>query len=698
MKKLRNLRNLGIMAHVDAGKTTTTERILYYTGMIRKMGEVHHGNTTMDTDPQEEKRGITISSAAITTYWPYQGETYQLNLIDTPGHVDFTVEVERSLRVLDGTIMLFCAASGVEPQSETVWRQADRYGVPRIAFINKMDRKGADFLKVVADMKARLKTNAVPLQIPVGAEDDFRGMIDLLTMRLIIWDEHDVGQSFEELPIPEEWQAEALYWREHMLEQVAEFDEVLLEKYLENPDTIVPEDIQRAVRKGTLKMRITPVLGGSAYKNKGVQPLLDATVMYLPSPEEKGEVIGMHPETEAEEVRQPTPEAPFAGLVFKVLVDKFVGKMALVRVYSGTIKPGDSVYNVRASKRLRVSRLRQILADKFEGIPEAVAGDICAVIGLKDARTGDTLTTEGAPLVLEAMQFPEPVIGYAIEAQNKQEADKLGQALEKVKEEDPSIKLEIDSQTGQTILRGMGELHLEVVIERMQSDFNLQIRKGAPQVAYKEVVTQSITHTYFLKKQSGGGSGHYAKITFELSPREDGLPGLEFIDDIKGGVIPKEFIPSVQKGFEAGMQQGILAGYPIESMRVRLFDGDFHQVDSHTQDFEQAAILGFREAALLAEPHLLEPVMKVEATTPDEYTGVINGDINRRRGMIVGLEAKAGAQLIKAEVPLSELFGYVPAIRGLSSGRASASLTFSHYGQVPRQLEVQMLENWRVMA
>lgn len=697
MKRPRNLRNLGIMAHVDAGKTTTTERILYYTGTIHKMGEVHHGNTTMDTDPQEEKRGITISSAAITTFWQHGGEQYQLNLIDTPGHVDFTVEVERSLRVLDGAVMLFCAASGVEPQSETVWRQADRYGVPRVAFINKMDRKGADFLKVVAEMKQRLKTKAVPLQMPVGSEDEFRGMIDLINEYLIVWNDNDVGQTFEHLPIPEEWQAEAMHWREQLLEQVAEYDEVLLEKYLDKPEEITSEDLKRAVRNATLQMQITPVLGGSAYKNKGVQPLLDAVIEYLPSPQEKEEVTGLNPETEMEEVRKATPEEPFVGLVFKVLVDKFVGKMALVRVYSGTIKPGDFIYNTRANKRLRVSRLRQILSDKFQEMSEAVAGDICAVIGLKEARTGDTLTAESYPIVLEAMEFPEPVIGYAIEAQNQKEADKLGQALEKVKEEDPSVRLQIDQQTGQTILRGMGELHLEVVIERMQNEFNLSIRKGAPLVAYKEVLTGQVTHTYLLKKQSGG-NGHYAKITFELSPREDGKPGLEFVNDIKGGTIPKEFIPSIQKGFEIGMSQGVLAGYPLEALKVRLFDGGFHQEDSRPQDFEQAALDGFREAALLANPHLLEPVMQVEATTPEEYTGAINGDINRRRGMIVGLDTRAGAQIVKAEVPLSELFGYVPAIRGLSSGRASASLTFSHYAQIPRQLEVQMLDKWRVIA
>lgn len=697
MKQLRKLRNLGIMAHVDAGKTTTTERILYYTGMIHKMGEVHHGNTTMDTDPQEEKRGITISSAAITTFWQHNNQKYQLNLIDTPGHVDFTVEVERSLRVLDGAVMLFCAASGVEPQSETVWRQADRYGVPRLAFINKMDRKGADFLGVVTEMKQRLKTNAVPLQLPVGAEDDFRGMIDLLQMEYILWNDDDVGQTFQRLDIPEAWQAEALHWREHLLEQVAEYDEVLLGKYLENPQTIVVEDVIRAIRKATLQMRITPVLGGSAYKNKGIQPLLDAVIDYMPAPEEKGEVAGINPETETEEVRKAEANEPLAGLIFKVLVDKYVGKMALVRIYSGTLKQGDFVHNMRVGKRVRASRLRQILSDKYESVEQAVAGDICAVVGLKDARTGDTIAAEEHPIVLEAMQFPDPVIGYAIEAQNQKEADKLGQALEKVKEEDPSIKLNIDQQTGQTILRGMGELHLEVVIERMQNEFNLNIRKGAPQVAYKEELTQKVNHTYLLKKQTGG-SGHYAKIAFELSPREDGLPGLEFVNKVTGGAIPKEFISSVKKGFELAMQQGILAGYPIESMRVSLVDGDTHDKDSHAQDFEQAALEAFKEAARLAKPCLLEPLMKVEATTPEEYTGVINGDINRRRGMIVGLETKAGSQIVKAEVPLSELFGYVPAIRGLSSGRASASLTFLRYAPVPRQLETKLLEQLSVIA
>lgn len=697
MRKLSNLRNLGIMAHVDAGKTTTTERILYYTGVIHKMGEVHHGNTTMDSDPQEEKRGITISSAAITTFWQHQGQKYQLNLIDTPGHVDFTVEVERSLRVLDGAVMLFCATSGVEPQSETVWRQADRYGVPRVAFVNKMDRKGANFLGVVADMKQRLKTNAVPLQLPVGAEDDFRGMIDLLAMDLIVWDNDDGGQTFQRLPIPEEWQVEALHWREHLLEQVAEYDPVLLQKYVEDANNIETTDVIRAIRQATLQMHITPVLGGSAYKNKGVQPLLDAVIDYLPSPEDKGEVRGLHPETHQEEVRKAEAIAPFSGLVFKVLVDKFVGKMALVRVYSGTLHRGDFLDNMRTGQKVRASRLRQVLSDKFEGIDQASAGDICAVVGLKDARTGDTLAAQGHPIVLEAIQFPEPVIGYAIEAQNQKEADKLGKALEKVKEEDPSIQLEVDHQTGQTILRGMGELHLEVVIDRMQNDFELQIRKGAPQVAYKETLTQLVSHNYLLKRQNGG-NGSYAKIAFELSPREDGKTGLEFINNIKGGAIPQEFIPSVKKGFELGMQRGILAGYPIESMRVRLFDGGIHENDSTAQDFEQAALEGFKEAAQLAKPCLLEPLMMVEATTPEEYTGVINGDINRRRGMIVGLETKAGSQVIKAEVPLSELFGYVSAIRGLSSGRASASLTFLRYAKVPKQIETKVLEQLSILA
>lgn len=688
MKTLRNLRNIGIMAHVDAGKTTVTERILYYTGLIHKMGNVDSGNTTMDTDPQEAKRGITISSAAITTYWNYQNEIFQFNLIDTPGHVDFTAEVERSLRVLDGAVAVFCARSGVQPQSETVWRQADRYNVPRIAFVNKMDRQGADFLRVVQEMRERLGANVVPVQLPIGAEDDFVGVIDLIEMRALLWKDAQ-GSSFEMVEISSELLAEAERWRKNLLEELALRDELVFERYSQSPAQLNAAEISAALRKQVLAMKLVPVLCGAAYRNKGVQPLLNAVVQYLPAPVDVPEITGTSPETGESVMRKPETTEPLSALVFKIVSDDF-GKLTMVRVYSGSLKTGDVAWNSRSGKQVRISRLLRVLSDKFESVEQIAAGDIGAVIGLKEVKTGDTLADPQHPLVLGAIEFPEPVIGYAIETKTSGASDKLAEALVRLLDEDPTLSVEIDPQSGQTILKGMGELHLEVVLEKLSSEYSVEVNKGAPQVAYKEQLTISVVHHERLVKQSGG-SGSYADIRFELSPREDNLPGLQFVNEIKGGVIPNEFIPSVLKGFEQAMKNGVLAGYPLESLRVRLFDGRIHEKDSHAQDFEIAARDGFRHAAKQAGPRLLEPVMMVEVTTPEEYTGVITGDLNRRRGMIKGMEMKNTVQVITAEVPLAELFGYVTALRTNSQGRADVSITFSSYQTVPASIEQKVL-------
>lgn len=687
MKTLKNLRNIGIMAHVDAGKTTVTERILYYTGRIHKMGNVDSGNTTMDTDPQEAKRGITISSAAITTYWQHGNELYQINLIDTPGHVDFTAEVERSLRVLDGAVSVFCARSGVQPQSETVWRQADRYGVPRIAYVNKMDRQGADFLRVVREIEDRLGAIAVPVQLPIGAEDNFIGVIDLVNMKALLWNDVE-GIAFDVVEIPAELLQEAQHWRKHLVEELALRDEKIFGKYSRN-EVISSCEIHAALRGQVLCMQLVPVLCGAAYRNKGVQPLLDAVVSYLPSPSDKPCISGISEKDGEEIIRKTEAGEALAALAFKIVADDF-GKLTMVRVYAGTLRTGDAVWNSRTGKTVRVSRLLRVLSDKYESVSEIPAGDIGAVIGMKDVRTGDTLADTDQPLVLEAMNFPEPVIGYAIEAKTSMQSDKLAEALASLLDEDPTLAADVDPQTGQTILRGMGELHLEVVLEKLATDYHVEVNKGTPQVAYKEQLTRSVDHHERLVKQSGG-SGTYADIRFELSPREDGLPGLQFVNEIRGGVIPNEFIHSVQKGFESAMKNGVLAGYPLESMRVRLYDGKIHEKDSHALDFENAAREGFRDAAKLAGPRLLEPVMIVEVTTPEEFTGVIAGDINRRRGMIRSMELKNHAQVIAAEVPLSELFSYVTSLRTNSQGRAEASITFSNYQLVPSNIEQKVL-------
>ncbi len=693
-KDLRLLRNIGIMAHIDAGKTTTSERILYYTGRTHKIGETHEGGATMDWMEQEQERGITITSAATTTFWKYptvQGQAnentkeYKINLIDTPGHVDFTVEVERSLRVLDGAVALFCAVSGVEPQSETVWRQADKYRVPRVCFVNKMDRAGADFFNAVKEIKEKLGANPVPLQIPIGNEESFKGVVDLITNQAIIWNDEDLGMTYKVIDIPEDLEETVFEWRQKLVESVAEYDDALLEKFFEDPDSITKEEMMAAIRKAVIDLSFSPVLCGSAFKNKGVQAVLDAVIAYLPSPLDLPPIKGINPDTEKDEFRNPDIDEPFSALAFKIATDPFVGRLCFFRVYSGFLESGSYVHNMRTDKKERISRLMQMHSNKQNPIDRVEAGDIAAGVGFKDIKTGDTLVHEKNRIILESITFPEPVIGYAIEPRTQADVDKLGMAISKLVEEDPTLHVQTDQETGQTVLRGMGELHLEIIIERLRREFKVEINQGAPQVAYKEAITKSVEHKEVYKKQSGG-KGKFADIVFELGPREDGKPGLEFDNKIVGGVIPREFIPAIQKGFEGAMKNGPLAGYPVESMYVRLFHGSFHDVDSDALSFELAARIGYKEAAKKASPIILEPIMAVEVTTPDEYTGPVTGDLNKRRGLMKGMDTKAGAQLIKADVPLSELFGYVTDLRTISSGRASASLTFSHYDPVPSNL------------
>ena len=696
-KELQYLRNIGIMAHIDAGKTTTSERILYYTGKTHKIGEVHDGAATMDWMEQEQERGITITSAATTTFWNYptdaQGNSipdthqYKINLIDTPGHVDFTVEVERSLRVLDGAVALFCAVSGVEPQSETVWRQADKYSVPRICFVNKMDRAGADFFKAVAEIKDKLGANPVPLQIPIGAEDTFKGVVDLLTGKAIVWDDSTEGKSYNEVPVPEDLVDTVAEWREKLIESVADYDDTLMEKFFEDPESITREEMMVVIRKAVIDMKFSPVLCGSAFKNKGVQTMLDAVMAYLPSPLDMPAIIGTNPDTGAEIERHPDNTEPFTALAFKIATDPYVGRLCFFRCYSGVLNGGSYVLNNRTGKKERISRLMQMHSNKQNQIDSIQAGDIAAGVGFKDIKTGDTLTDEKNPLVLESMSFPEPVIGYAIEPKTQADVDKMGMAIAKLIEEDPTLRVNTDEETGQTVLRGMGELHLEIIIDRMRREFKVEINQGAPQVAYKEILTKKVDHRETYKKQTGG-RGKFGDIVFELGPKETEpeKPGFEFDNAIVGGVIPREFIAPIQKGFEEAMKQGPLAGFPIEGMKVRLYHGSFHDVDSDALSFELAARGGFREAARKAGPKLLEPIMAVEVVCPDEYTGPVTGDLNRRRGLMKGMDTKGGAQVIKADVPLSELFGYVTDLRTLSSGRASASLTFSHYETVPQNM------------
>ncbi len=689
-RDLRFTRNIGIAAHIDAGKTTTTERILYYAGVSHKIGEVHEGAATMDWMEQEQERGITITSAATTVNWEYRAQKYHINIIDTPGHVDFTVEVNRSLRVLDGLVFLFSSVDGVEPQSETNWRLANNYKVPRLGFVNKMDRAGADFLNVVKQVKEMLGSNAVPLQLPIGAEADFKGVVDLVNFRGITWNEQDKGMTFTEIPIPDDMLEEAEEWRGKLLEAVAEVDDTLMEKYFEDPESITEAEMLAALREATIQMKIVPMLCGSAFKNKGVQTMLDYVMALMPSPLDRDSIIGTNPDTDAEITRRPSVEDPFTALAFKIATDPYVGRLCFVRAYSGVLESGSYILNNRSGNKERISRIFQMHANKQNQIERLEAGDIAAVVGFKDIKTGDTLSDEKNPIVLEAMVFPDPVIGYAIEPKKTADQDNFSKAITKLIEEDPTLKVETDEDTGQTIIRGMGELHLEIIIDRMRREFKVEVNQGAPQVAYKETLTKSFEHREVYKKQTGG-RGKFADIVFEIGPRdaeEDGTvkTGLQFVNGIVGGVIPKEFIPAVQKGFNEAMINGPLAGYPLDSMKVRLFHGSYHDVDSDSLSFELAARTGFREAARQAGPKLLEPIMAVEVLTPDEYTGPITGDLNRRRGIMKGMDTRAGSQVIKADVPLSELFGYVTDLRTISSGRATANLTFAHYEVLPNNL------------
>jgi elongation factor G len=684
-RDLRFTRNIGIAAHIDAGKTTTSERILYYSGVSHKLGETHDGSATMDWMAQEQERGITITSAATTVSWNYRGDKYHVNLIDTPGHVDFTVEVNRSLRVLDGLVFLFSAVDGVEPQSETNWRLANNYNVARLGFVNKMDRSGADFLNVCKQVKEILGSNAVPLQLPIGSEDNFKGVVDLVNFRGIEWNEHDKGMTFTEVPIPEDMMEEATEYREKLLEAVAEFDEKLMEKYFEDPNSITEDEILTALRQAVISMKVVPMLCGSSFKNKGVQTMLDYVMSLLPSPLDKESIKGTDPDTEKEISRKPDEKEPFAALAFKIATDPFVGRLCFIRAYSGVLESGSYVFNTRSNNKERISRVFQMHANKQNQIERLGAGDIGAVVGFKDIKTGDTLCDEKNKIVLEKMEFPEPVIGYAIEPKSQADMDKMGMAIAKLVEEDPTLHVSTDQETGQTILRGMGELHLEIILDRLRREFKVEVNQGAPQVAYKEALTKNTEHREVYKKQTGG-RGKFADIVFEIGPREDDKMGLEFVNEIVGGVIPKEFIAPIQKGFTEAMNTGVLAGYPVESMKVRLFHGSFHDVDSDALSFELAARGGFRESAKNAGPKLMEPIMAVEVTTPEEYTGSVTGDLNRRRGIMKSMDMKVGAQVIKADVPLSELFGYVTDLRTITSGRATANLTFSHYEFVPQNL------------
>jgi elongation factor G len=693
-RDLNFTRNIGIAAHIDAGKTTTSERILFYTGMSHKIGEVHEGGATMDWMEQEKERGITITSAATTTFWKYpteQGQAlpstkeYKINLIDTPGHVDFTVEVERSLRVLDGLVALFCAVGGVEPQSETVWRQANRYKVPRVGFVNKMDRAGADFFSVVKQVKEMLGANPVPLQLPIGAEETFKGVVDLITKQAIIWDNENYGMTYKIVDIPADMVEMVDEYRQNLVEQVAEFDDKLLEKFFDNPDSITVEELKSAIRAATINMTIIPMMCGSAFKNKGVQSMLDAVIEYLPSPLDLEAVTGTNPKTEKEEIRKPDVKEPFAALAFKIMTDPFVGRLAFFRVYSGKLDSGSYVLNTRSGKKERISRVLQMHANKQNPLESIEAGDIGAAVGFKEIRTGDTLCAEDKPIVLESMTFPEPVIGLAIEPKTQADVDKLGMALGKLAEEDPTFKVKYDEETGQTIISGMGELHLEIIVDRLRREFKVECNQGAPQVAYKEWLTKTIEHREIYKKQSGG-RGKFADISFEIGPADEGKEGLQFVNDIFGGAIPREFIPAVEKGFKEAKNTGVLAGYAIDNLKVRLYDGSYHDVDSDTASFEIAARLAFRRSAVKAGPQLLEPIMKVEVVTPEEYTGEVVGDLNRRRGQMESMEMKANAQVIKAKVPLSEMFGYVTQLRTLTSGRATSVMEFSHYAPAPNDV------------
>jgi len=677
------------MAHIDAGKTTTTERILYYTGKVHKIGEVHDGAATMDWMVQEQERGITITSAATTTFWPYKGEQYRINIIDTPGHVDFTVEVERSLRVLDGAVALFCSVGGVEPQSETVWRQANKYKVPRLAFVNKMDRMGADFFTVVKQIKDRLGANPCPLQVPIGAEEKFKGVVDLINNQAIVWHDETEGMTYDVIPIPEELKEEVTFWRQNLIETVAEFDDTLMEKFFEDPDSITEVELLGAIRAATLAFKITPVCCGSSFKNKGVQTMLNYVCAFLPTPLDLEAVEGKNPNTDEVVIRKPSVDDPFTALAFKIMTDPYVGRLAFFRVYSGRLNAGSYVLNSRTGEKERISRLLRMHANKQEQIDYVEAGDIAAAVGFKNVRTGDTLCDEKHPIVLESMSFPEPVIEKAIEPKTQADSDKLGNALAKLAEEDPTFRVKVDEESGQTIIAGMGELHLEIIIDRLRREFKVEINEGQPQVAYREAITGKYAHREVFKKQTGG-RGKFADIHVEFMPTESGQ-GFEFVNEIKGGVIPREFIPAVEKGIKNALPEGIIAGFEAVGIKVRLYDGSFHPVDSDALSFELAGRYAFREACRKANPIILEPIMKVEVVTPEEYMGSIVGDLNKRRGQISNMDARGNAKVITATVPLAEMFGYVTQLRTLSSGRAVSTMEFAKYEQVPRNVQEEIV-------
>ena len=690
--KLKYTRNIGIMAHIDAGKTTTTERILYYTGRNYKLGEVHDGTATMDWMVQEQERGITITSAATTVTWDFHNQEYRINIIDTPGHVDFTVEVERSLRVLDGAVAVFCAVGGVEPQSETVWKQADKYKVPRICFINKMDRAGADFFAVVDELKEKLGANAVPLQIPIGAEDTFQGVVDLIKNKAIIWDDQSKGMNYSEGPVPAEMAEIVDEYRTRLIEGCAEEEDELMEKYFNDHNSITEEEMHRIIRQSVIAMKITPVICGSAFKNKGVQNLLDAICLYLPNPYDLEAVDGINPTNDQPEVRNIDSEEPFAALAFKIATDPFVGRIAFFRVYSGSLESGSYILNSSTGKKERISRIMQMHANKQIPLESIEAGDIGAAVGFKQIRTGDTLCDEKHPIILESMTFPEPVISVAIEPRTQDDVDKLDIALMKLAEEDPTFKIRTDQETGQTVISGMGELHLDILTDRLRREFKLEVNQGAPQVAYREAVTATVQHREVYKKQTGG-KGKFADIIFELGPADDPeFKGLQFVNEVKGGNIPKEFIAPIEKGFKAAMSNGVLAGFALESLKVKLIDGSFHAVDSDALSFEVCAKIGFKEAARKAKSVLLEPIMKIEVNCPDNYVGDVTGDLNKRRAVVENIDAKVKYQIVKAKVPLSEMFGYVTSLRTVTSGRGNSSMEFSHYQEVPKFIAEAVIE------
>ena len=691
--QLKLTRNIGIMAHIDAGKTTTSERILFYTGLTHKIGEVHDGAATMDWMAQEQERGITITSAATTAFWKYNDNKYKINLIDTPGHVDFTVEVERSLRVLDGAVAAFCAVGGVEPQSETVWRQADKYNVPRIGYVNKMDRSGANFFEVVRQLQDVLGANPCPIQIPIGAEETFKGVVDLIQMKAIFWHDETMGADYEVEEIPANLVEEAEAWRDKMLEKIAEYDDDLMAKYFDDPSTITVDEIKRALRKATLAMELVPMICGSSFKNKGVQCLLDAVCAYLPSPLDAGEIDGHSVDDPNQvETRKPSSDAPLCALAFKIATDPYVGRLTFFRVYSGDMVAGSYILNVRSGKKERVSRLFQMHSNKQNPMEKIGCGDIGAGVGFKDIRTGDTLCAEDAPIVLEAMEFPEPVIGIAVEPKTQKDLDKLGVGLQKLAEEDPTFRVQTNEETGQTVISGMGELHLDIIIDRLRREFKVECNQGRPQVTYKEAITRPVELREVFKKQTGG-RGKFADIIVRVEPVDDNFEGsLQFVDEVKGGNIPKEFIPSIQKGFTTAMKNGVLAGFPVEHLKVTVIDGSFHPVDSDQLSFELCAIQAFKKACEKAGPVLLEPIMKIEVVTPEESMGDVISDLNKRRGQVEGMEtSRSGARVVKAKAPLAEMFGYVTALRTITSGRATSTMTFSHYAEVSNSIAKEVL-------